>query len=225
MAHPEAGAAAAAVAASHAGLVSAAAAADVLMAAWQAASQESHGWWPWWLAAVDLPIGLLQHPAVQLQRHGMQVLHACLQQQPPPQPQQQLQGEPAQGGNERQESVEAPLQPGQQLLYQIKVGQARDALDALLEAAQQLLQNEGPSVSKQIQHTQQQQQQLQEQQQQGPKRRGWLASCMRHTLVTGALLPPLQQEEDGERQQDQRPLAARLRLLVDAVHECSLAVQ
>jgi hypothetical protein len=130
-------------------------AAGRLLGSWQAAAAAGGGEWPWWLAGADLPLALLQHPAVQLQGHGPRLLEAWLA----PEGQADAgraprradpgagRGGPLQeqrwgvGGSQGAGGAgpAGPLPPEQRALARLKAGAALDALGALTEAALQLL--------------------------------------------------------------------------------------
>jgi hypothetical protein len=130
------------------------------------------------------------------------------------------------------------LPPERRMLAGVILGQASDALESLSEAALQLLQAEtaqtmagaaavaatapmaaglgaagatgrgtgsGGSEGAAARHM--------------GRRRGWLGSCLRHALLSGAV----GMAADGR--QLQQPLVARLKLLIAAAHECNATVR
>jgi hypothetical protein len=224
---------------------------------------------PWWVVTLDLPAALLQHPAVQLAGLGPQVLAAVLpgppltprqhlaaasesamtdgagagshKQQGPSQQQLCSEQRRQQGGAAGRSSAPSPRDPpeGQRLVAAAVRGQALDALEALSGAAAELalikaLPLAQPCASGQAQAGG-------AARGGGGARRSWLAGCVRHVLLSGAL--PLDggsrgvaaitpgaagacgtQQAPGGGQQGRSSLVPQLQRLLQAVEACRAAL-
>ncbi|GBF87713.1 hypothetical protein Rsub_00424 [Raphidocelis subcapitata] len=230
----------------------AAAAVNALLAAWRGASGGSGSGagggvrWPWWLAGVDLPAALLQHPSVLLSGHGPMLLTAAAAPQPP-------RGGGSGGSSGGGGAVQGS---GAQLLEQTALGGARDALEALSAAVLELLQpaaavappggggsgagsggasagaaaapSQHPGRPPQPQHHSAGGDGRGAPAARGSRaRRSWLAGCVRHVLTSGGLplgegsSQPQQAQAQGQGQAAaQRLLVLRLRQLLAAVQAC-----
>lgn len=214
------------------------AAAQGLLRAWREAGGASRGAWPWWLAGADLPAALMRHPAPLLQPGcGARLLAKWL---PPPAAAESAPpasaAEPSERGTGLQQAAAAgaprpaaALAPPQRMLRGVQLGQALDALDALAEAGMQLLHSE---VSQALGGTQGAEAGAAAAPRrtgggsggsgaQGKgKRRGWLESCVRHALVSGAGAGAGEQPAAGSAAAPHPPLVAQLRQLLAAVQAC-----